>query len=332
MRMFARRTSRFAYLAGAMLCATTLACANERQPPVPPAVTLTGAGATFPYPLYRAWFSEYAAQTGVRMNYYSVGSAEGLRLLEQGDVDFGATDRRILPPTAMRATPCARVAVSMVVGTIAVVYNLPSLAAAEPLRFDAALLADIFAGRITRWSDARISAHNGGGALPDIAVTVVHRGSGSGTGQAFAAFLSTSDRWPRIDDTTDVRRPVGTPVEGNEGMAVEVKVTAGAIGYVELAHARQPSCRGSAARTIWIRRAGRRLGGLPDFRSHLARRRSGAHTCGARPSACGVCTSGRFEAAHSRHDCSSIRQSPRTPWRTTTRCSARFPSNPAAPR
>lgn len=218
----------------------SLACSSARDAPAAPSITLAGAGATFPYPLYRAWFSEYAAQTGVRMNYFSVGSAEGLRLLEQGDVDFGATDRRALPATTPREPACARVAVPMVVGTIAVVYNIPSLAGAAPLQFDATLLADIFAGRVTRWNDARVATHNVGVALPDLPVTVVHRGSGSGTGQAFGAFLTTSHAWPgTTTDTSDVHWPVGIAAEGNEGVAVEVKVTAGAIGYVELAYARQ---------------------------------------------------------------------------------------------
>jgi phosphate transport system substrate-binding protein len=228
------------HLLGAAALAMTIACTSEREAAATARITLAGAGATFPYPLYRAWFSEYAEQTGVRMNYFSVGSAEGLRLLEHGDVDFGATDRQALPATSARGAACARVAVPMVIGTIAVVYNLPSLEGAAPLRFDATLLADIFAGRVTRWNDARIAARNAGIALPGLPVTVVHRGNGSGTGQAFGAFLSTSRAWPGATmDTSDVHWPVGIAAEGNEGVAVEVKVAAGAIGYVELAYARQ---------------------------------------------------------------------------------------------
>jgi phosphate transport system substrate-binding protein len=205
-------------------------------------VNLTGAGATFPYPLYRAWFAEYGQRSGARVNYLAVGSAEGLRLLDHGDVDFGASDLPILSASDARPPGCARVAVPTVQGPIAVAYNLPLSGARQtPLRFDAELLADVFSGRIRRWSAPKIAERNPGVIFPDLPITVVHRGTGSGTSRAFSDFLSSSGQWAggRVGDTSEVQWPVGVAAEGNAGVAVEVKVTVGAIGYVELSYARQ---------------------------------------------------------------------------------------------
>ncbi len=202
-------------------------------------VTLTGAGATFPYPLYRVWFAEYGQRMGVRINYFAVGSAEGQRLLERGEADFGATDKPVLPPPAAQSSACARVAVPMVRGPIAVAYNLPL--ASGPLKFDAVLLADVFSGKVRQWNAPEIRALNKGVELPATPITVVHRGTGSGTSRAFGDFLSSSKRWKgsQVGDTGEVRWPVGIAAEGNAGVALEVKVTVGAIGYMELSYARQ---------------------------------------------------------------------------------------------
>ena len=219
-----------------------LSCSRERGADPAAPVALTGAGATFPYPLYRAWFAEYGQRTGVHINYFAVGSAEGQRLLERGEADFGATDKPVVPDRGAHGNACARVAVPMVRGPIAIAYNLPLATQGNaPLNFDAALLADIFSGRVRQWNDATIKSLNEDVALPATPITVVHRGTGSGTSRAFGDFLSSSGKWEgsRIGDTSEVRWPVGVAAEGNAGVALEVKVTVGAIGYMELSYARQ---------------------------------------------------------------------------------------------
>ena len=198
-------------------------------------VDLTGAGGTFPYPLYRRWFADYAVRTGVRINYLSVGSDAGLRLLDSAKVEFAAVERNVTP-AQLRSEACPRTAVPTVAGAIAVVYNLPDQGAA--LRFDADLLADIFLGRVRRWNDRAVAARNPGAALPDLPITVVHRAPGSGTSRSFAEFLASSTHWPRPRTTdTDVSWAAGLQVEGNEGVSAQVQQTVGALGYVELAYA-----------------------------------------------------------------------------------------------
>jgi phosphate transport system substrate-binding protein len=238
-----------------VLAGIALACGGPgRDRTAGERIDLTGAGATFPYPLYRQWFADYAGETGVRINYLSVGSAEGLRLLGAGDVDFGATER---PLAALEASDpgCGPVAVPMVAGAIAVTYHVPGLTI--PLVFDADVLADIFAGRVTQWNAQAIRALNAEAKLPALPITVVHRAGGSGTSRAFDAFLRTSKRWRvrAAGDTGDVRWPAGIAVEGNEGVAGEVRQTPGTIGYVELAYARLnhlpvATLRNAAARLV----------------------------------------------------------------------------------
>ncbi|MEO5817597.1 MAG: phosphate ABC transporter substrate-binding protein PstS [Gemmatimonadaceae bacterium] len=206
-------------VAGAFAASIIISCSRGRDAePVAP-VTLTGAGATFPYPLYRVWFAEYGQRTGVRINYFAVGSAEGLRLLERGEADFGATDKPVLPTPATSNVACARIAVPMVRGPVAVAYNLPQ--ASGPLTFDAALLADVFSGTVQQWNAPEIKALNRDVTLPATPITVVHRGTGSGTSRAFGDFLSSSGRWAgsQVGDTSGVRWPVGVAAEGNAGVA-----------------------------------------------------------------------------------------------------------------
>ena len=231
-----------------LACLTLLAlgCGGERPPssdadragvtrsrgPV-----LTGAGATFPAPLYTKWFDAYARETGVRINYQSIGSGGGIRQFIEGTVDFGATDG---PMTAdqIAAVKGNVFHIPSVLGAVSVTYNLPSIGRTE-LNFDGTLLGDIFLGRVTRWNDSRIAALNPGVALPAEDIIVVHRSDGSGTTFIFTDFLSkVSPTWSRqVGRGTSVNWPIGLGGKGNEGVTQQVKQSPASIGYVELIYA-----------------------------------------------------------------------------------------------
>ena len=211
-------------------------------------VDLTGAGATFPYPVYTRWISEYLAVSGVRVNYQSIGSGGGIRQLAEGTVDFGATDVPMSADELAAARPGGVLHVPMVLGAVAVTYNLPELRA--PLRLSPEVLADVFLGRVRRWDDARLAALNPGVPLPASDILVVHRGDGSGTTFIFSDYLATvSPAWLRGPGRgKDVRWPVGVGGIGNEGVAGQVKQTPGSIGYVEATYARQNRLPAAALR------------------------------------------------------------------------------------
>ena len=200
---------------------------------------LTGAGATFPNPLYSKWFSDYAAKTGVKINYQSIGSGGGIRQLSEQTVDFGATDAPMSDAELVKAKGGAIVHVPTVLGAVAVTYNLPQ--ATKRLRLTGDVLASIFQGQITKWNDPRIAAINPGVALPATDILVVHRSDGSGTSYVFTDYLSTvSPPWAtKPGKGKEVQWPAGLGAKGNEGVAGQVKQTPGAIGYVELAYATQ---------------------------------------------------------------------------------------------
>jgi phosphate transport system substrate-binding protein len=201
-------------------------------------VDLTGAGATFPYPLYSKWFAEYAAKTGVKINYQSIGSGGGIRQLSEGTVDFGASDSPMSDADIAKAKgPVMHF--PTVLGAVAVTYNLPQVK--TPLKLSGAVLADIFAGRITRWNDAKIASLNAGANLPASDILVVHRSDGSGTTFVFTDYLSAvSPAWASGPGRAkEISWPVGLGGKGNEGVAGQVKQTPGSIGYVELAYAKQ---------------------------------------------------------------------------------------------
>lgn len=207
-----------------------------RSRPTPPApsggIDLVGAGATFPYPLYRRWFADYGRETGVRINYFSVGSAEGIRLLLDGSADFGASDRPLTEDERSRAR-CGPVALPMVVGAVAVAYRLPDLNAA--LRLDADVLTAILARRITRWDDPALRALNPGVSLPALPIVVVQRARVTGTSAVFARYLATSPAWTGDALLTSA----GAQVEGNEGVTAAIGTQAGAMGIVEYTYAQQ---------------------------------------------------------------------------------------------
>ena len=202
-------------------------------------VDLTGAGATFPYPIYSKWFNDYARNTGVRINYQSIGSGGGVRQLSEGTVDFGATDGPMSDEELARATAGEILHIPTVIGAVVVAYNLEGLADTLQLTGDA--LADIFMGRITKWNDSRIAAVNPGVTLPNQDIIVVHRSDGSGTTFVFTDYLAkVSQAWAGGPGRgKEVQWPVGLGGKGNEGVAGQVKQTPGSIGYVELAYATQ---------------------------------------------------------------------------------------------
>jgi phosphate transport system substrate-binding protein len=202
-------------------------------------VDLTGAGATFPYPLYSKWFSDYAARTGVKINYQSIGSGGGIRQLIEGTVDFGATDSPMTDEEMAKAKGGPVLHIPTVMGADVITYNLDGLS--RPLNLTGQVIADIFLGRIKKWNDARIAALNGDAKLPNQDILVVHRSDGSGTTYIFTDYLtSVSPAWKNGPGRgKEVQWPTGLGAKGNEGVAGQVKQSPGAVGYVELAYAKQ---------------------------------------------------------------------------------------------
>jgi phosphate transport system substrate-binding protein len=198
---------------------------------------LTGAGATFPNPIYTKWFDAYNKETGVRINYQSIGSGGGIRQFTEGTVDFGATDGPMTDAQIAKLQGNV-LHVPTVLGAVVATYNLPSVGK-TPLRLDGATLADIFLGRISKWRDRRITTLNPGVTLPNQDIIVVHRSDGSGTTYIFTDYLSkVSPEWKtRVGNATSVEWPAGLGGKGNEGVTQQVKQTEGSIGYVELIYA-----------------------------------------------------------------------------------------------
>ncbi|MBA3659695.1 MAG: phosphate ABC transporter substrate-binding protein PstS [Gemmatimonadales bacterium] len=198
---------------------------------------MTGAGATFPNPIYTKWFDAYHRKTGVQINYQSIGSGGGIRQFTEGTVDFGASDGP-MNEAQIQAVGGNVLHLPTVLGAVAVTYNLPGVGATK-LRFDGNLLVDIFMGRITSWNDKRIATLNPGVKLPEQDIIVVHRSDGSGTTYIFTDFLNKFSReWrDKVGFATSVNWPVGLGGKGNEGVTQQIKQTEGAIGYVELIYA-----------------------------------------------------------------------------------------------
>ncbi len=202
-------------------------------------VDLTGAGATFPYPIYSKWFSDYAKSTGVKINYQSIGSGGGIRQLSEQTVDFGASDGPMSDQELANAKGGPVLHFPTVMGAVVITYNVPGLT--RPLNLTGDAIADIFAGKITKWNDAQIVAQNRGVALPNSDILVVHRSDGSGTTYIFSDYLtSVSPSWSStLGKGKEIKWPVGLGGKGNEGVAGQVKQTPSSIGYVELAYAKQ---------------------------------------------------------------------------------------------
>ena len=202
------------------------------------AADITGAGATFPYPIYAKWAEAYKAKTGNGMNYQSIGSGGGIRQFTAKTVDFGATDGP-MNDEQLKSAPGPILHFPAVLGGVVPIYNVPGVT--SQLHFSGALLADIYLGKITKWNDARIAKENAGVKLPATDIAVVHRSDGSGTTYIFCDFLSkvSQDYKQKIGVSTSVNWPAGVGAKGNEGVSGLVRQTPGAIGYVELIYALQ---------------------------------------------------------------------------------------------
>lgn len=199
--------------------------------------TLNGAGASFPYPVYSAWAYEYNKATGVKINYQSIGSGGGIRQIASRTVDFGASDAPLKPEELAKDN---LIQFPAVIGGVVPVVNLDGVAAGT-LKLDGSTLCGIFLGDIKSWDDTKIKTLNPGVALPKKDITVVHRSDGSGTTAIFTDYLSGACKgWKdRVGAGTSVNWPVGIGGKGNEGVANYVKRSAGSIGYVEFAYAKQ---------------------------------------------------------------------------------------------
>jgi len=216
------------------LAATLLATASTAQK-----IQINGAGATFPYPIYSKWFSEYnKLHPNVEINYQSIGSGGGIRQLSAQTVFFGATDGP-MTNDQIYAAGFPVLHLPTVLGGVVPIYNVPEVSA--EIRFPGKVLADIFLGKITRWNDPAIKNVNPGLNLPNAEITVVHRSDGSGTSYIWCDYLAkvSPDYKKTVGVATSVNWPVGVGAKGNEGVAGLVKQTPGSIGYVELIYAVQ---------------------------------------------------------------------------------------------
>jgi phosphate transport system substrate-binding protein len=201
------------------------------------AATISGAGATFPFPIYSKWAAAYRTATGNALNYQSIGSGGGIAQIKAKTVTFGATD---MPLSAAELNRFGLVQFPTVIGGDVAIVNIPGIAAGQ-LVLDGPTLANIYLGKVAKWSDPAIKKLNPTVNLPDLGIIVVHRSDGSGTTFIFADYLSkVSPEWKsQVGASTSVEWPVGIGAKGNEGVAGNVKQTRGAIGYVEFAYAKQ---------------------------------------------------------------------------------------------
>jgi phosphate transport system substrate-binding protein len=201
------------------------------------AADITGAGATFPYPIYAKWADAYKKATGTGLNYQSIGSGGGIKQIRSKTVDFGASDMPLKPEQLQQD---GMIQFPTVIGGDVPVVNVKGIKPGE-LKFSGPVIADIFLGKIKKWNDPAITAMNPGVALPDSDISVVHRSDGSGTTFIWTNYLSkVSPEWKaKVGDGTSVSWPTGVGGKGNEGVASFVQRIAGSIGYVEYAYVLQ---------------------------------------------------------------------------------------------
>ena len=217
---------------------STAACLAAFSAPASAQLLINGAGATFPYPIYSKWFNEYVkVDPSVHFNYQSIGSGGGQNQILAQTVDFGASDGPMSDANLAKA-PGRILHIPTVAGADVLSYNLPG----DPqLKFDGPTIAAIFLGKITKWNDPAIAGQNPGVTLPGEDLVVVHRSDGSGTTYIWTDYLSSvSDEWKeKVGKGTSVRWPAGLGGKGNEGVSGQIKQLPGAIGYIELAYAKQ---------------------------------------------------------------------------------------------
>jgi phosphate transport system substrate-binding protein len=220
-----------------MICTTAAAVAMALAPMAAVATDISGAGATFPYPIYAKWADSYKKETGSNLNYQSIGSGGGIKQIKAKTVTFGASDQ---PLKAEELNQAGLIQFPMVMGGIVPVVNLDGVAAGD-LEIDGPTLAKIFLGQIKNWDDPALKALNPKAKLPSQAIAVVHRSDGSGTTFNFTNYLSkVSPEWKsKVGENTAVEWPVGIGAKGNEGVASNVANTKGSFGYVEYAYAKQ---------------------------------------------------------------------------------------------
>jgi len=203
------------------------------------AQNINGAGATFPYPIYSKWFSEYSQlHPNVKINYQSIGSGGGIRQVTEGTVDFGATDGP-MTDEQIKGAKVKVMHIPTVLGAVVPVYNIPGIN--KDLNFSSDVIADIYLGKISKWNDTRIAKDNPGVNLPAKSILPVYRSDGSGTTYIFTDFLSkVSQDWnSRVGKATSVKWPTGIGQKGNEGVAGMVRQSPYSFGYVELIYAEQ---------------------------------------------------------------------------------------------
>jgi phosphate transport system substrate-binding protein len=198
---------------------------------------ITGAGATFPFPIYSKWAEAYKTQTGIGLNYQSIGSGGGIKQIKTKTVDFGASDKPLKPEELEKD---GLIQFPTVIGGVVPVINVPGVQPGQ-IKLTGAVLADIFLGKVKKWNEPEIANLNKGIALPDQAINVIHRSDGSGTTFIFTNYLSkVSPEWKtKVGEEASVSWPAGVGGKGNEGVASYVKQIKGSIGYVEYAYALQ---------------------------------------------------------------------------------------------
>jgi phosphate transport system substrate-binding protein len=222
---------------GQRLLAAVAASVWVAVAPAAIAADITGAGATFPYPIYAKWAEAYKKATGTGLNYQSIGSGGGIKQIRSKTVDFGASD---MPLKADELEKDGMIQFPAIMGGVVPVANLDGISPGE-LKLTGEVLADIYLGKVKKWSDPAIKGLNPSAKLPDSDITVVHRADGSGTTFIFTNYLSkVSPDWKaKVGESTSVSWPTGIGGKGNEGVAAQVQRLKGSIGYVEYAYAKQ---------------------------------------------------------------------------------------------
>ena len=224
------------------------------------AQNITAAGATFPYPIYNKWFTEYnQLHPNVKINYQSIGSGGGITQTSEGAVDFGASDMPVTDDK-IAAAKVKFMHIPTVLGAVVPIYNVPGVS--KDLNFSGDVIADIYLGKITKWNDPRLVKDNPGANLPDKAILPVYRSESSGTTFIFTDYLSkVSFDWKsKVGSNSAVKWPAGIGAKGNEGVAGMVRQTPGSLGYVELIYALQNKMAYGAVKNA----AGKFLQGSPD--------------------------------------------------------------------